>query len=374
MRIAVISDFTYPACTPDYQNCLSYYGSEPYHAMVAKEFAEHGHDVHFYAPRGSEPIGTFHPLLLFYGMAGMRDSIEDIAVNREKLTDLVDCDFIIDMSGGAETISDLYFYHGFRNYACFRNGFKSYEVPRIPPQHCNHVVPSKQNKRIFREGGHNSMVCHYGIPSFYSDGRSPEYFAPFAELGLEDRNYFLFPHRPTPDKGVDIMLQLARRFPQEKFVIAAATPVYEHQMHLQRVEVAAKDMGLQNLLVLEMPLNPRHHYYKRELMRRAKALISPLGMGYLEGFGLSNAEAVACGTPLLISDSESARELWTPDDCMLVSGTVGFENAVRDFRHHTFAPVNRYTTEDNYRRWLFIIEQVKAGKFGDEIATPAVTK
>jgi glycosyltransferase involved in cell wall biosynthesis len=373
VKVAVISDFTYVASTPDYKNCLSYYGSEPYHALVAKEFAEHGHDVHFFAPRGSEPIGTFHPLLLFYGLAGASDSIDRVAVNPHKLEEMLDFDFIIDMSGGAGTITELHYYHGFKNYACFRNGFKSYEVPRIPAKFCNHVVPSKQNRRIFKEGGHESMVCYYGIPDFYNPGRSPEYFGRFAEMGLQDKNYFLFPHRPTPDKGVDIMLQLARRFPEEKFVIAAATPVYEHQMHLQRVRTAALENGLKNLLILDMPLHPSHHYFKRELIRRAKALISPLGMGYLEGFGLSNAEAVACGTPLIISDSESTRELWTENDCMMVSGTVGSEQAVRNFRHHTFNPVNRFTTEDNYRRWMFIIEQIRAGKFGDEIATPAVT-
>ena len=52
-KIAVLSDVTYRASLPDDPNALGYYGSEQYHAVLAKALLERGHDVSFYAPSGS---------------------------------------------------------------------------------------------------------------------------------------------------------------------------------------------------------------------------------------------------------------------------------------------------------------------------------
>ena len=38
------------------------------YAVIVKGLANIGkHDVHFFAPQGSEPIGTFHPLACYNG-------------------------------------------------------------------------------------------------------------------------------------------------------------------------------------------------------------------------------------------------------------------------------------------------------------------
>ena len=126
--------------------------------------------------------------------------------------------------------------------------------------------------------------------------------------GLND--YFLYPHRPTPEKGSDNILQLAKYFPQETFVFMVSNnPVTQHKDALAGLKKQSLSLGLSNVKFVELPLNNKHHYFKRELMRHAKAILSPFDPKiYLEGFGLANAEAAACGTPLLISDSESSKE------------------------------------------------------------------
>lgn len=364
MRIACISDLTYRACLPDDPNCLSWYGSEPYHSVLAKAFEDHGHEVHWFAPAGSSKIGVFHPMLYDFGQISIEASVENNCINRCTLDEIADLDFVIDMSANMRTIESLFFYKGYRNYLSYRNGYSAYGVPRLHPGDRNYVVPSEQNRAEFKKAGFPAMVAYYGIPEFYHSGSDPEYFSLFAEkYALKKRGYFLFPHRPTPDKGVDIVLQLAKKFPQENFVISSATPIYEHQSHLQRIRSEAMNAGLKNLIAVDMPLNPKHHYFKRELMRWSKAVLSPLGRNYLEGFGLSNAEAVACGVPLIISDSPSTRELWMDSDALVVEGESGFANAVRMFDMYSFQPKNRYTVEKYYQRYMELISLVMSGEY-----------
>ena len=123
--------------------------------------------------------------------------------------------------------------------------------------------------------------------------------------GLGNRTYFLYPHRPTAEKGSYHVLQLAKMFPEETFVFMVSNnPVQQHKDALH--DLKKQSISQKNVKYVDLPLNNKHHYYKRELMRHAKAILSPFDpTKYLEGFGLANAEAVACGTPILITDSES---------------------------------------------------------------------
>ena len=56
--------------------------------------------------------------------------------------------------------------------------------------------------------------------------------------------------------------------------------------------------------------------YKLELLQTARCLVAPLKPPYIEIFGLSTIESLACGTPVLSTDRGAAREL-------LVHGTTG---------------------------------------------------
>ena len=169
MKIAVISDTTYRASTPNYENCLSFYGSEWAHAQIAKGLLEHGkHEVEWFAPMGSEPIGTFHPLVCVNGSWMENEVLDETSLESLSYEYLADFDFILDFSAIARNIEYLYNYSGYHNYGVFRNGYNGYTVPRLRMTDRHYIVPSLQNKRIFESHGFTDVACiYYGIPDFY---------------------------------------------------------------------------------------------------------------------------------------------------------------------------------------------------------------
>jgi glycosyltransferase involved in cell wall biosynthesis len=366
-KIAVISDCTYRSSTPDYINNLSFYGSEPYHAVIAKGLAQKGYDVHWFAPSGSEPIGTFHPLVCLNGDWTDKETLDETSLEHLKIEYLQDFDFVLDFSANAQNVEQLAFFYGYRNYGTFRNGYVAFDVPRVKLAFRNYIVPSHQNKRIFEQHGFTNdtvSVIYYGIPEFYCP--TPNYVSEEEEeyysilgMNLLFEKYFLYPHRPTPEKGSLHILQLAKMFPEETFVFMVSNnPLIEHQTALLDLKNKAGDS--KNIRFVELPLTNKHHYYKRELMRHAKAILSPFNPHiYKEGFGLANAEAVACGTPILITDSESSRELWIDEKDGLIlpydDRMAAFRMAIKHFGSYDFHPENKFTVDDcisNYEKYM----------------------
>lgn len=108
-------------------------------------------------------------------------------------------------------------------------------------------------------------------------------------------------------------------------------------------------------------------------MRHAKAILSPFNPRiYYEGFGLANAEAVACGTPILISDSESSRELWIDEKDGLIipydDRVWGFKQSIKNFNSYNFEPKNKFTVEkciENYTTYIKDMREKNQNKEDD---------
>jgi len=366
MKICVINDTTYRSCCPDYEHNLSFYGSEPYHCVIAKGLYDAGHEVHWFAPVGSQPIGTFHPLACYFGGFAENENLDETTLEHLKIDYLTDFDFVLDFSALARNVEEIRNYFRFRNYGVFRNGYNGYSVPRLKLADRNYIVPSNQNKRIFEKHGFpNITTIYYGIPDFYckQNGSGEPYQDMFQKNGLRwgFNDYYLYPHRPTSEKGSNDILILAESFPNETFVyMVSNNPVTQHKDALQELKKIVIAKNLANVKFVELPLNNKHHYYKRELMRHAKAILSPFNPSiYLEGFGLANAEAVACGTPIFVSDSESSRELWIDEKDGLVipydDRLWGFKQAIKHYSSYNFDPINKFSVQEcinNYE--LFI--------------------
>jgi glycosyltransferase involved in cell wall biosynthesis len=262
-------------------------------------------------------------------------------------------------------------YYGFTNYGVFRNGYNGYTVPRLKLADRHYIVPSLQNKRIFEKHGFPNVSCiKYGVPDFYSRPKSKfevgnEYIQFFQNINMNENGYYLYPHRPTSEKGSHDVLQLAESFPNETFVyMVSNNPVIQHKDAIQELKRIVISKNLQNVKFVELPLNNKHHYFKRELMRHAKAILSPFNPSiYLEGFGLANAEAVACGTPILISDSESSRELWIDEKDGLIipydDRLWGFKQAISHFESYNFDPVNKFSVQECINNYEKYIDSVK---------------
>jgi glycosyltransferase involved in cell wall biosynthesis len=149
-----------------------------------------------------------------------------------------------------------------------------------------------------------------------------------------------------------VLLKLAKDFPDEIFVLCAQAAIGEHRIQLIEFLRTVSKMNLDNVEYVPMPINTKHHYYKRELIRNAKGTLSPFrAQQYQEGFGLTNAESVACGTPLLITDSDSTQELWKNEvDGLFADGDYhSYRLAVKHWNSYDFKPVNKFSLE-NYAR------------------------
>lgn len=382
MKFAVISDIVYRANLPDDPNCLSAYGSEPYHCLLARELVRRGHEVDWYAPAGSTELTEynvkFHPLMCIFGsssspeglqylqdiqeeptnpysglhMPNMIDySLDTVSFDESKTSDLLKNDLVIDMTTRCMDIEKLKWYHGFNKYVCYRNGYAANYHPRLKTEERHYVVPSRQNQKLFKQmGGFDAEMVYYGIDDgFYKPGSDAEYWSYFDKKGLTQKEYWVFPHRTTSEKGMYVLLKLAKDFPDEIFVICAQSAIPEHKIQLIEFLRTVSKMNLDNVEYVPVPIEPRHHYFKRELIRNAKGCLSPFrAQQYQEGFGLSNAESVAVGTPLLITDSDSTQELWKNEvDGLFCDGDYhSYRLAIKHWSSYDFHPVNKFSLNE----------------------------
>ena len=364
MRVDVISSRTYRSVLPWDDNNSSSYGSEVMAAILVDAMAERNKDweFHWYAPAGSTDFRyrenvTFHPFHLDYGAASQHELLDECSIEGLTYKFLADSDFVIDHSASAINVENLKHYEGFLKYVCYRNGYVAFNHPRLGQNERHYITPSKANAAIFKQNGFDSIPIYYGIPDgFYSQTNTDEkYWNYFQNLGLKNNDYFLFPHRPTKDKGIDKVIRLAKELPNVQFVIAGNAIIPEHYMSMLDVKRQALYQNLENVKFVEIPLNPHHAEYFRELCRNATAMLSPFDYpNYLEGFGITNAISVALGTPLIISDSPSTRELWVEGkDAIYVDSYYSLKYAVEYFHSMTtnLAPTNKFRVDDYARNY-----------------------
>ncbi len=118
--------------------------------------------------------------------------------------------------------------------------------------------------------------------------------------------YLLYVGRPHPAKGVDLVLGLAEMLPEERFVLAWRAANDDHRTYEKRFLEWAR--RLPNVQCLELP-DVGHHEAKRSLYRNARLFLSP--HRYLEAFGMTGIEAMACGTPAILGSNGAGPEIIT---------------------------------------------------------------
>jgi glycosyltransferase involved in cell wall biosynthesis len=116
--------------------------------------------------------------------------------------------------------------------------------------------------------------------------------------GTKKENFLLWMNRWHPAKGYMMAIDVARETGAE-VVLAGENPdneTYGFQADCAREAVKAAE-GMGNVHFEFLPGDPNHHEKKREMYRRAKALLYTVQ--FHEPFGLAQVEALASYTPVI---------------------------------------------------------------------------
>jgi glycosyltransferase involved in cell wall biosynthesis len=188
-----------------------------------------------------------------------------------------------------------------------------------------------------------------------------DFYCPDPDKPYEKDNYILWMSRAHPTKRPDIVYELARRFPNQRFVVAgsfSASPdhAYYGAYYKQAFE------KLPNVKILP----DVSHEEKRELYRRAKALLFP-SVG--ECFGLVLVEALACGCPIIASRDGAFPELVVEGKTGFLCGSLEeYERALRNVE--MLSPeecsrdaILRWSRERAAREYYEIYKKVANGEF-----------
>lgn len=287
MRIAVVS--TSSTATPPYG-----YGSSIMTYYLAKELSKHNDVSLFGVPNAKKYYANmdFYPIPSSYNMVSYDNESKVLEwyynIIRKQ-------DVVIDMSDTNITHEMLHWKYEYVPSMAFRNGIE-FTHPRVGRE--NIVVLSKLAKECALNGisawkGSRYEARYDYYPGKYKNAEVVNYGLPLSEYEplYEKENYLLWFSRFHPAKGIFELLDIAKKMPSTRFIMAGSTEFPDHRYWFMQVKDEAKKLG--NVRLVPDPDFVR----KVELMRNAKALIYPLQ--YREAFGLVITEALAVGTPVL---------------------------------------------------------------------------
>lgn len=311
MKVAVVSSAIWPARAGSY-------GSEAQLGLLARALQKRGHEVSFLAGVGSDRTGVakFRVVPITYGSGNgiLRAEGNQYEWYREEL---LEQDFIIDSSGTHRVTESIYFWDRFefKGKIAWVNNGNRWRSPRPPVvSHYHGVSYTEAHKRAGLEGfGGSAMGPKPGNIHVIPYGVDLETFHP----STVNPAYFLFLSRPHPHKGIYEFVKLAKDHPEEQFVMAWDEAAEDHKVHGQEARRQAGE--LPNLRYVPLDGDQK---LKAELYRGAKALVLPLDPGYVEAFGLCNAEALASGVPVITANHGSPPEIFEPRTAFMVDAAA----------------------------------------------------
>lgn len=311
MKIAVVSSTTIPATLPDDKYFFTTYGSEVYNAVLVKGLADRGHDIGWFAPIKSTVFANYdnidyYPTKDSKGQHLPSEHLENISLRPFRTRDLLNYDFIIDMSKQNHITAELSVYHDYHSYCQYKSGYQDWSSPRFGPKHfVTHCQYFADN--FVKNGQPRPDVCRFGLPDFWNDGSEPLHDW-VGEVVGQTTGYYLYPHRPSYQKGFNKLVAVATKLPDKQFVIATAAVFEDHKREMAEL----KRGGLPtNMKIVDVPENINYHKYRRALMRNATAILSPFTTsgGYMDTGGLISFEAIRCGCPVVVTRSPGSTEM-----------------------------------------------------------------
>ena len=300
MRVAIIASLTYPTPPPSY-------GGEIFWSDLSCAFSQLGHDVTLYAATGSKapPHGKLRYVPCTYG--NMASNTEWLVVDWY-MDEILKHDIILECMHSRPVAEEIFVAYPEHKHKLF-NVLNGVSVPRIP---YNIVVGSAKWQELMEAGdtqfkgtpwesmyGAKQQALNKGeILGYVYWACDTKFYCPD---GYEREDYFLWMARPSPYKGLHSALKLACHL---QFPLKLIMPVKmeEHAFYSGRYREVIEFAQEKNhkIEIVHLPENSSHHVLKRELYRKAKALL--ISVEAHEPFGLSTIESLACGTPVIASN------------------------------------------------------------------------
>jgi glycosyltransferase involved in cell wall biosynthesis len=297
VKIAIIATHSFPIPTPTHTGDIVILD-------LALALDALGHSVDLYAPAGTTapPRGRARPILASLGRATPSSSASELGCWREYKDDLLAADVVHDFSI-TKRVAEEMFELDRRNVVCTPLG-GNWAHPHPP---LNLAVWSEaMRQRALRgatdyEGTPTPDLAGPAFPPTVKDARvvyGGVDTSIYCRQVRPKENWFLWMNRWHPAKGYRQAIDLARATGIE-LVMAGEHPdremfTFQRNCALEAVEMA---QGLPNVRFEWLPADPHHHEAKRELYRKACALLYTVQ--FQEPFGLSQVEAMACGTPVI---------------------------------------------------------------------------
>ena len=181
---------------------------------------------------------------------------------------------------------------------------------------------------VFHGHSYRECVVRYGIPGPDGEGRAQkiEFSSVFPEL--KDKRFLLFLGRIHSKKGCDLLIRgfaqaRGEIAPEIQLVLAGPGP----SSYIEELKQLAHELEISNRVHWLGMLNGDR---KWGALRSAEAFILP---SHQENFGIAVAEAMACSTPVLISDQINIwREIVESKGGLVQPDTeVGTRNLIRQF-------------------------------------------
>ena len=152
-------------------------------------------------------------------------------------------------------------------------------------------------RKVFHGHSYKECVLRYGTSDPPGDAESQKRAFLDVFPSLKDKRFLLFLNRIHPKKGCDLLIRafgksLDRIPPDIDLVMAGPDQVG----WMRRLKTLAERLGISNRIHWPGMLNGE---LKWGALRSAGVLVLP---SHQENFGISVAEAMACSTPVLISD------------------------------------------------------------------------
>lgn len=308
MKIAIFATSFWPTPSP-------HHSGDYFYALLAETLVELGHQVSFFAPKGSIAQGC----KLYYMDCSFGAYKEELFGKPERDCYLANRDIVLEHDvihdfSPAKSVAEIMFSEGHYNVISTHLGGRLLH-PKRTINICS--LSKSQRDRLLRKAndyedtpmvssdisvGNDVKDVHYVYLGIDTNFYTPTYD--------DKKDYFLWFGRWHPVRNYKFAIELAQKT-GIKLLMMGCHPDRE-ACDFQRncaVEAVKLANGCNNIIFEWLPPDPNHHITKRKFLREAKALIQPTLFN--EPFGLGMSETLACGTPIISTTYGSMSEIIT---------------------------------------------------------------